>query len=207
MNISKIVIGAIGTNCYLITDEKSGESAVIDPGRYKAPLINFLDEHRVSHLKYIILTHGHYDHIMGVAELQADRGGEVLIHKDDAECLQSPMSALAKYSIGRHFVPCRADRLLSDGDEILLGETVLRVMHTPGHSPGSICLLTDGIMFSGDTLFNATVGRTDFERSDPHDMVRSIKKLALLEEDYAVYPGHGDSTTLTREKRVNPFFI
>lgn len=197
-------VGIIGTNCYLVTDEASGESVLIDPGAMSPKLDAALKEHSV---KYILLTHGHYDHILGVAEAKRITGADVLISGADASCLYDDEQSRA----GLHFPEPQehlyADKTLSDGDIVTLGKKEIRVVATPGHTPGSVCFVfeADGLMFSGDTLFQGTIGRTDFATGSMPDMLRSLGKLKSIEGEFVVFPGHGPATTLDYEKQNNPY--
>lgn len=206
MIIKCMPIGFIAANCYLLIDEKSGEAAVVDPGRYTEALENLLKENGVSSLKYILATHGHYDHIMGIPELKEHFGGQVFIHGEDEICLEKAEYAGARSATARRFVPSEADGLLHDGDELRLGETVIKVMHTPGHTRGGVCYIFDDVIITGDTVFKGTVGRTDFEFGDMSALMDSVKKLCALEGDYKILPGHDEATTLENERRYNPYF-
>ena len=193
-------------NCYLIADEESGESAVIDPGWFFDGLREKIDVGEVQKPKYILLTHGHFDHILGVAALSEYTGAKVASHEADAQCLSDPEKSLACETECVQ-TPTKADILLHDGDEIALGRHKLKVMHTPGHTQGSVCYI-DGqerVIFSGDTLFCRTVGRTDFAGGSAEQMTQSIIRLRALEGDYTVYPGHNRETTLDDERERNIF--
>ena len=195
------------SNCYLLTDEATGVSAIVDPGYYTDELAQFLSE-RNPDIKYILLTHGHFDHIMGASPLREVTGAEMLIHKDDAICLDSEeMSLMIRFEVQAPLIHSKPDRELEDGDEILLGETVLRVMSTPGHSRGSVIFIDekDRIIISGDTLFRSTVGRTDAIGGSETELKESMEKIISLEGDYDIYPGHGPFTTLSNERVRNIF--
>lgn len=193
-------------NSYLIVDEKSFEGALIDPGCY---LENAQAAVRDSGavLKYILLTHGHFDHILGVHSAKELTGAKIVIHPDDEICLSSEYyNLLTTYPTeGCELTPEKADILVKDGDEIRLGDTVIRVLHTPGHTPGGVCYIVESerVIFSGDTLFHSTAGRTDNIGGDFGLLCESLKKLISLEGDYTVYPGHNISTTLERERTRN----
>ena len=204
MKIETFPVGIIDTNCYVVTDENSGECLVIDPGDMSAELESALDG---KNIKYILLTHGHYDHILAAAGLKQKTGAPVAIGKEDADCLHDDDLSRA----GLHFPllqqKINADILLSDGSKLDFGGKKINVIHTPGHTPGGVCYIFEDerVIFSGDTLFRLSAGRTDFETGSDYDMALSLKTLALLDGDYAVYPGHGPETTLDFEREHNPY--
>ncbi len=205
MKISKIEIGTLSTNTYVVVDEFTGMGAVIDPALYTEPLRQTIKNSGMKELQYIILTHGHSDHILGVYDMKKEYPNTtVVIHKEDDECLNSTSYSLAeKLGIEQH--PMHADKLVGDGDEFVIGESLVKVISTPGHTPGSVCYIIGNIMFSGDTLFCRTCGRTDFFRGSAEDMQNSIDRLGHLPGDYIVYPGHGPNTTLDVERKTNRF--
>ncbi len=190
-------------NCYILKDEESGEALVVDPGVCDSRFEAMLRETGISKLRYILLTHGHFDHIFGVSELKKNFGGDIVIHEADAECLGNEKASLAYYfREGQN--RDKADITVSDGDELAFGKYTIGVMHTPGHTPGCVCYIIEDMMFSGDTLFKGSIGRTDFPHSDVKQMIASLRKLVAIEGDYNVYPGHEGATTLSREKKFNP---
>ena len=191
-------------NCYILKDNESGEALVIDPGAYNKRFEAMLREEGIESLKYILLTHGHFDHISGVDELKSNFGGEVIVHKEDEPCLSSKAESLAEKFFFVHNNAI-ADTVLCGGEELSLGENKIRVFHTPGHTKGSVCYIVDELLFSGDTLFKDTVGRMDFPGGSEKEMLQSMEKLAALDGDYKVYPGHNVATTLERERRFNPY--
>lgn len=204
MRIVHFPIGNLGTNCYLIYCKKTLEAAVIDPGGEPNEILNVITRERLA-VKYIINTHGHADHIAGNEKLKKIVGAPILIHRDDAEMLTNARHNLSMY-IGESIAFDPADKLLNDGDIINVGQLELKVIHTPGHTPGGICLLTEEVLFSGDTLFSESIGRTDFPGGSYSKLITSIKdKLMLLQDCVKVLPGHGPETTIGWERKNNPF--
>jgi hydroxyacylglutathione hydrolase len=178
MQIKTIKVGSLQTNCYIVIDEKSKEAVVIDPGDEAARI---LPEIKGLKIRYIILTHGHPDHFGALDEIQQATGAPLLMNKADSW----------------FFKP---DQALKEGDEIKFGGETLKIIHTPGHTRGGICLYTKGHLFSGDTLFWGTHGRTDLPGSSAEEMKRSLKKLSALPDETRVYPGHDEFTTIRDEK-------
>ena len=203
IKIKCFVVGMIATNCYLIEDEATGALAVIDPGDHSDELIAELDS-RGGKLDYILLTHGHYDHVIGVAELCDRYHPAVCAAEAEMELLQKGLYNLSSVHNIRinSFV---VDRMLNDGDIIMLGETEIRFINTPGHTVGSGCYIADDCIFSGDTIFCESIGRTDFPTSSMRSMMKSVERIKNLEGDYAIYPGHEMFTTLEHERKYNPF--
>ena len=190
MNIQKLTLGLYQTNTYLLANDT--EAVVIDPG-YEADTI--LDALAGKTLKAILLTHGHFDHVGAVKELVAETGCEVWIHA--AESTMPPMVTAG---------PLYFTHTYDEGDSVCpIAGLELTVLHTPGHTPGSVCLLYGQHLFSGDTLFQGSCGRVDFPGGDPRQMMQSLRRLTSLQCDYRVHPGHGESTTLENEKRFNPY--
>ena len=193
MNIKTMQVGPLGTNCYLLEDEHTRAAAVIDPGgdgaRIEAQLLADGAE-----LKLILLTHAHFDHTGGVAELHAAHPDvPVFLHPADAAHLGSQVFP----PIGAPTVP------YGDGDVVKLGDLDIQVLHTPGHTPGGVCLLVGDALFTGDTLFQGSMGRIDFEGGSYEDIMASLARLAHLPGDFRVLPGHMDASTLERERKTN----
>lgn len=209
VRIHRLAVGALETNCWIVTDDSGGPAVVIDPGDDFARIEEALSGGRVS---AIVLTHGHFDHIGAVSALVAATGAPLYVHEADADRITTATgSGGAMFGFHDHVSP-PADRLLADGDTLAAGELSLRVLHTPGHTPGCICVLVTeeggvGHLFAGDTLFSGSVGRTDFPGGDARVLAGSIAtRLAPLPADTIVHPGHGPDTTIGREARINPFW-
>ncbi|MED9968895.1 MAG: MBL fold metallo-hydrolase [Ruminococcus sp.] len=192
----------IGTNCSYIVDEATGKAAVTDPGEKSEELISRIREDG-GRLEYVLLTHGHYDHICFAKQLADMFGAKVVTGAANAEFLQNTEYNGTR-AHGIDFTPFEADILLNDGDKFMLGETEFTYITTPGHTKGCGVFIADGVMFAGDTLFCESYGRTDLPTGDEAQMVQSLKKLKELDGDYQVIPGHGPMTTLEHERRYNP---
>lgn len=192
-------------NCYLLIDEKTGLAAIVDPGLYDGGIKNALAFGKFSRLEYILLTHGHFDHILGVSALKDASGAKTAIHSADADKLLDPVKSLCEGNSDFEQTPVKADVVVGDGDEITLGEEKIKVLHTPGHTSGSVCYIleNDGVILSGDSLFCMTAGRTDLPDGNPEKMKESLLRLAALEGDYRVLPGHNRETTLEKERKRN----
>jgi len=200
MIIEKLVVGLLETNCYILADEKTKDAVIIDPG----------DEHKKIRAKVeklgliplcVIITHGHGDHIGA----NKDLGLPIWIHRFDADSLADPAKNLSRAFDFEVRSP-KAGRLLEDGEKFKVGSLELEIIHTPGHTPGGICVKCDGVVFTGDTLFCGGVGRTDLPQASEKDLFKSIKtKLLTLDDSVVIYPGHGPSSSIGDEKRNNPF--
>ena len=191
------------TNCYIVQDEETKETMVIDPGGEVDKIGEMLDTLKAN-VKYIVLTHCHGDHIAGVQELKQKYGGKVLIHIEDEPGLRSPDLNLADY-VGLGTVIIEADSRLNDNDLIHIGDIEFKILHTPGHTKGGICLYQEDekILFSGDTIFRGTWGRTDLPTSSFEAVIKSITdRIMTLPEDTIIYPGHGKSTMVKEEEPI-----
>jgi hydroxyacylglutathione hydrolase len=206
MILEILAVGALETNCYILGDEKTKQAVVIDPGGDFEIIEDHLRKLKLK-VQYIILTHGHVDHIGALAKLKKATGAEILIHSKDSAMLYDPNQNLSFFS-GDRIIATKADKTLEEGDIIQCGGIKLQVLHTPGHTPGGISLLTDKMIFTGDTLFCGSIGRTDFPGSSYQKLIKSIKdKLLSKDDDFVIYPGHGPSSTIGEERRNNPFLI
>lgn len=205
MILKGIEISAMAVNCYIVGCEETREVAVIDPGGNPRAIINLLNQDDLKAV-YIINTHGHIDHIGGNGAVKNATGAQILIHPGDAKMLVNPASNFS-FLMGSKATSPAADKLINEGDTIKIGNTVeLQVIHTPGHSPGGICLKTGNIIFVGDTLFQGSIGRTDFPGGSYKQLIDSIKtKLLCYPDDTICYPGHGPATNIGFERQHNPF--
>jgi hydroxyacylglutathione hydrolase len=191
------IVGMLSTNCYLVHCQETKDAIIIDPG-FDSPseaeqVFNYAKEKKLN-IKFIVNTHGHSDHVGGNKILKKKFNVPVCIHAYDANNISNST---------RETPP--ANILLNDGDVLRFGDATLKVMHTPGHTAGSICLLGEKIVFTGDTLFAGGIGRTDFAGGSDRDMEESLKKLLRLPDNLVVYPGHGSASTIRQEKMGNPF--
>ena len=187
--LRKLVVGPYQANCYILGEPKTLEGLVIDPGDEPLRIIKEISQNRLK-IRYILITHGHIDHIGGAEELRRMTKAPVFIHRSDAP--------------GLRFHP---DGDLFDGQEISLGHYTISVIHTPGHSPGGVCFHAPGAVFTGDTLFADSIGRTDFSGGDHNGLIQGVmEKIFPLGDDLRVYPGHGPATSIGRERHANPFF-
>lgn len=202
MLIKKIVVGQLESNCYLAGDEDTKEIFIIDPGGDYDKIKDVIDRNSLKP-KAVINTHGHGDHIAANKEF----GISVWIHRLDADFLTDPSKNLSG-AFGFFLKTKTASKLLEDRDILNIGKYSIEVIHTPGHTPGSICLKGERVIFTGDTLFHEGIGRTDFAYGSEEDIIRSIKeKLFTLDDDYVIYPGHGPSSTIGNEKSNNPYIL
>lgn len=202
--LERLVIGPFAVNCYLLGCPKEKKMAAIDPGGEVEELWQRINSSGYC-LEYIINTHGHIDHVAGNLDLKTKSGAKLLAHADDVPLMTMRQELLASMLPGAKPSPA-PDQLLTDGQVIRLGSLSLTVLHTPGHTPGSLCFLVGDILFTGDTLFADGIGRTDLPGGSYSQLIRSIRdKLFCLNERLTILPGHGDESTLGREKNYNPF--
>jgi glyoxylase-like metal-dependent hydrolase (beta-lactamase superfamily II) len=209
MQSIRLVLGALDTNAWVVSDDADGPAVVIDPADDAQAVLSAVGERGVA---AVVLTHGHFDHLGAVRELLEATGAPLCVHGDDAAGITTATgTGGAPFGFAQTAPP--PDRLLCDGDVIEAGDLGLLVLHTPGHTPGGICLYAEGTagavpeLFAGDTVFAGSVGRTDFPGGDARALSRSIaEKIAPLPGETIVHPGHGPDTTIGRERRLNPFF-
>lgn len=205
MKIKKFEVGPLLVNCYVVYDEKSKECFIIDPGDEPDLILDFVKEEELN-VSYIICTHGHFDHIGAVGEIKEATGAEIILHEKDLEIYKnSPIVASQFFGIDMEIQP-DPDRLVKDGYIMTILKKEIQFIHTPGHSPGSISIHFDGYLFTGDTLFAGSVGRTDLFGGNMQELMKSLKKIAQLPYETIILPGHGPKTKLETEKKTNPFY-
>lgn len=204
MKIHAMVVGSLATNCYVVYCEATRKAAVIDPGGSAEAITAFIRRENLD-VDYIINTHGHADHVWANMKVKEATGAPILIHEADAGMLTSPQRNLSVF-LGGNATCGPADQLLKEGDTIAFGAVELAVLHTPGHTPGGISLLAGPVLFSGDTLFAESVGRSDLPGGSHSQLIASIvDKLMPLDDKTRVLPGHGPETTIGWERTHNPF--
>ena len=200
MTVEKLPLGALPTNCYIV---KNGDDAVIiDPADNHVRTAQLFNECKSVR---VFLTHGHFDHTQGVAKL-SKLGAKVYIHKEDTDLLASSRLSMADY-FGFSHIPSTADYTFCDGERFPFGNTEIEVIHTPGHTKGSCCFIIGDALFSGDTVFRGSVGRTDTYGGDGAALFESLKKIKSLRQNYKIYPGHGPVSSLDYEKQHNVFMM
>lgn len=206
MKIFPHILGAFQTNCYIIASEKNN-AIIIDPACEGEKLITFLTENKLN-LKKILLTHGHYDHIGSADFLREKTGAKIFINKADERLLKDSSVNASKLIPYIKYEIFSADVFIKNEDEIKLDEITLKVMETPGHTAGSVIFIAknERIIFTGDTIFEGTIGRTDLYSGDYSKIMQSVRKINEFDGDYRILAGHGDETTLEAERRNNPYF-
>lgn len=204
MLVKRMMVGSFGVNCYILSCKKTKKAAVIDPGQDPKKIMKYLKDQELD-LSFVLLTHAHGDHIGGVLEIKNEMNVPVFIHEQDSLMLQDKSKNLSELICGFP-VEVNADKLLSHGENVQLGDLKLEIIHTPGHSPGSISIKVENCIFTGDTLFEGSIGRTDLEGGSFDEIINSIKEKLLIFEDHSiVLPGHGEKSTIGKERKINPF--
>ena len=203
MILEKIVESGMGENTYIVGDNNTKKCIVVDPGARFIDIMNFVKKSDLS-IEYIVLTHGHGDHITNVLALKEATGAKIVAHEDEREILNDKRKNLSA-SLPSNTVELDADIYVKDNDILKVGDMKLKFIHTPGHTPGSMCIKIGNHMLTGDTLFAGSIGRTDFYGGDYKKMEKSLKKLGKHDDDITIYPGHGPSSKLKTEKMTNPF--
>lgn len=207
MRMSRLVVGPVSTNCYIVSNEKTKEAFIIDPGEEADRIEQKLKEEQLD-LKAILLTHGHFDHMMAVNELLEKHQVEVYIGEKELELLGDPYQNCSGSMMNCPYI-AKAHKTLKDNDVLELAGMTIRVLYTPGHTSGGVCYYfeAENVLFSGDTVFCQSVGRSDLPTGNGRVLQESIrKKIVPLPEDMQIFPGHGDSTVLSYEKKYNPYF-
>lgn len=205
--VSCFVVSVMDNNVYVVADDASGHAALIDPGLERGPeILSFIRERGLS-LHWVLDTHAHLDHVFNNAFFVHETGAKLAIHEDDAPFLASLDAQASMFGLPTPDA-VTPDQLLRDGDGVQVGSLALKVMHTPGHSPGQSCFLMEGVAFVGDLVFFSSIGRTDLPGGSDALMVRSLReKLLSLPDETALYTGHGPATTVGRERAMNPFLV
>ncbi len=204
ITVQSVPVGALQVNCYMLKDSNTGFIAVVDPGD-NCTALKKLVENEKENIKYILLTHGHFDHIGYAQALKEQTNAKLVISKADEPLLSDNNLNLSMAFFGTGVPKTVADITLEDNDTLMLGDSKVTFISTPGHTKGSGCYIIDNNIFTGDTLMRLSMGRTDFPTGSDDDMKASLKRLAALQENYNVYPGHGDYSTLNYEKNCNPY--
>jgi glyoxylase-like metal-dependent hydrolase (beta-lactamase superfamily II) len=204
MILIRLIVGPLQVNCFILADEKTKEAVIIDPGDDAQDILRVIQEKGLR-VRYIVNTHAHFDHVGANKAVKDATGAELLLHEADAPLLAAAASQSRSFGMGPVSSP-PPDRLLKHGDRIAAGEVSLTVVHTPGHTPGGISLIEEGMVFTGDSLFAGSIGRTDFPGGDLMALIGSIKRhLLSLPDDTKVFSGHGPASTIGEERRENPF--
>ena len=196
MLIKTLPVGQLETNCYVVTDENALVCAVIDPGDESNTILDYIEDNKLS-CKAILITHAHFDHVSAVNAMLEATGAELYMCEKDLE--------LAKTGASGRFTPPENTHFYKDGDEVKVAGLTFKVMETPGHTPGGVTLICGDALFTGDTLFRGSCGRTDLPGGDMRAELRSLKRIASLEGDYEVYPGHAERSMLSIEREHNPY--
>lgn len=205
MTVRTLCLGELDTNCYVVWDD-TRKAMVIDPADEADKILAVIEAENLS-VSAVVLTHVHFDHLLAAEAVCAATGAPLCVGQGDEDALSDPIRNLSDVFQMCPPVVLRADKLLCDGDVLTMGDTSFTVLETPGHTPGCICLMGDGVLFAGDTLFYDSIGRVDFPGSDVSAMVTSLRRLATLPADLTVYSGHGPATTIGREVAQNPYML
>lgn len=199
------VVSNMQSNCFAVRDKKSKKAFVVDCGEYCKAVENMLLEHGIDKIEYILLTHGHFDHIMGAKKLKESFGGKIVISKEDEACFKDKHLSLLDVFGFDADLPQSADITVCGGDELPFADGSIKALHTPGHTRGGMCFAAQNLLFTGDTLFNLSIGRSDFPGGDSNTLLKSVKMLSKLDGNFDVYPGHGEKTTLEEQRWSNPY--
>ena len=207
MKTVRIQAEGYGANCWVLIDEESGDYVLIDPSATGEAFLDFIEKRGLKRegLKYILLTHGHFDHITGADEIRDITGAPLAVHEGDSDCLYDPDKNAYKYFFREDLILRPADIILHDGDVLTLGKNEIKVVHTPGHTLGSVCYFTEENIYTGDTLFDRSIGRTDLVGGSMAELEESLRMLIALPKDYNIYPGHGSVSTISKQIKFNPY--
>lgn len=203
MPIRQLVLGDLETNCYMVWDDAK-QALIIDPADDADTILDAVRQEGLT-VVAVVLTHAHFDHMLAAESVCIATGAPLYVGRGDVDAMTDPIRNLSGWFSDSEPVTMTGVRPLKEGDTLRIGETVFAVMETPGHTPGCICLYSEGYLFAGDTLFRDSIGRLDFPGGDPNAMVCSLRRLMQLPEDTMVYSGHGPATTIGREMRHNPY--
>jgi len=203
MFIKSLVVGPLEENCFVIADTKTKEAMIIDPGDEPDRIMEIIKNNNLK-VKYIVCTHAHFDHIGAVPDIKGKTGAKVVMHKNDLELYSSAKDQAALWGYNLEPLP-DPDMFVIEGDELIIGSLKFKVLHTPGHSPGGICLYGEGIILTGDTVFAGSVGRTDFFGGSIEELKKSFKRIISLPSSLKIFPGHGESSTVEEEKEMESF--
>jgi hydroxyacylglutathione hydrolase len=204
MKIDRLVVGQLQSNCYIVYDEKKRVGIVVDPGDEPDRILEAVKEKGLE-IICVVCTHGHFDHIGAVGEVKEGTGGKIVLHRDDLDLYLMAGNQAALWGFGFDPQP-KPDMLVSEGDELSVGDMKFTVLSTPGHSPGGICLFGEGLLLTGDTVFAGSVGRTDLFGGNMDDLKKSFRRIISLPPETVILPGHGDFSTVGQEKESN-FFV
>ena len=204
LNVYQVTVGPLQVNCFIVSCNRTKEAVVIDPGEDGARILHMVEREGLK-VNSVVNTHGHFDHIGANQEVVKAPGAELMMHKDDLPILQNARNHAQVYGLSVSPSP-EPDKLLDQGDTFQVGDLGFKVFHIPGHSPGGICLLSDGHLFVGDVLFSGSIGRTDLPGGDFDSLVEGVREHWFrLPDETVVHPGHGPDTTIGRERQMNPF--
>jgi hydroxyacylglutathione hydrolase len=204
MKVETIKVGMLQTNCYVVYSRAGGPALVIDPGAEAKKIISFIEEKNLK-VENILITHGHFDHILAAGQLKEATGARIVVHAYEADALRKSKPSMYVSIAEEPYRPCEPDVLLYGGEKTKFEGDDVTFICTPGHTPGSLCIILNDMIFSGDTLFKGDCGRTDLAGGSPEEMEGSLRMLYNLKGDYKVYPGHDDPTTLQDERENNPY--
>ncbi|NYT00265.1 MAG: MBL fold metallo-hydrolase [Methanocellales archaeon] len=204
LQVETLVVGPLFSNCFIVWDEKAKQGVIIDPGDDADVILKTIKNLGIE-IKYILVTHGHFDHVGAVAPLKKELKVDFLAHKEDFFFIEDSEKSANRWGVDIEKAPT-PDKYIEDGDKIRVGSFDLGVLHTPGHSPGGVSFVNDSMVFCGDTLFQGNIGRTDFRKGSFEELAKSIRtQLYTLPDDTIVYTGHGPFTTIGDEKKYNAF--